>query len=274
MAESVFKDKAVVITGASSGIGRELACQLAARGAWLSLAARNTERLAAVKGECEGRGGNAIAVSTDVCEPAECAALIQQTVEHYSRLDMLVNNAGRTMDATFEEIRDLSIFEQLMRVNYLGSVYCTYHGLPHLKQTQGRIVGVASLAGKTGVPTRTGYAASKHAMAGFFESLRIEVAPYRVSVTMIYPGFVATAIREQALGKDGRPVGLSTVQERDVMTVKTCAELILLAAERRKRELVMTWRGKLGAWVKLIAPGVVDNLARRAISGGRQVKHR
>jgi short-subunit dehydrogenase len=269
MGESVFNDKVVVITGASIGIGRELAYQLAAQGAWLSLAARNTERLAAVRGECEGRGGKAIAVSTDVCESAQCAALIQQTVEHYSRLDMLVNNAGRTMYATFEEIRDLTIFEQLMRVNYLGSVYCTYHGLPYLKQTQGRIVGVASLAGKTGVPTRTGYAASKHAMAGFFDSLRIELAPYKVSVTMIYPGFVATAIREQAFGKDGRSVGRSSVQEHDVMTVETCAQLILLAAEQRKRELVMTWRGKLGAWLKLIAPGLVDNMARRAISAGR-----
>jgi short-subunit dehydrogenase len=154
-------------------------------------------------------------------------------------------------------------------VNYLGSVYCTYYALPYLKQTQGRIVGVASLAGKTGVPTRTGYAASKHAMAGFFDSLRIEVAPYKVSVTMIFPGFVATAIREQAFGKDGQSVGRSTVQERDVMTVETCARLILLAAVQRRRELVMTWRGKLGIWLKLIAPGLVDNMARRAISVGR-----
>jgi NADP-dependent 3-hydroxy acid dehydrogenase YdfG len=117
MVESVFKDKVVVITGASSGIGRELAYQLAAQGAWLSLAARNTERLAGVRTECQGRGGKAIAISTDVSESAQCAALIQETVEKYSRLDMLVNNAGRTMYANFEDIRELSIFEQLMRVS-------------------------------------------------------------------------------------------------------------------------------------------------------------
>ena len=266
MAESVFKDKVAVITGASSGIGRELAYQLAVQGAWLSLAARNTERLAGVRSECQSRGGKAIAISTDVSESARCSELIQRTMAHYSRLDMLINNAGRTMDANFEDIRDLSIFEQLMRVNYLGSVYCTYYALPYLKQTQGRIVGVASLAGKTGVPTRTGYAASKHAMAGFFDSLRIEVAPYKVSVTMIYPGFVATAIREQAFGKDGQSVGRSTVRERDVMTVETCAQLILRATEQRKREVLMTWRGKLGVWLKLITPGLVDYVARQAIN--------
>jgi short-subunit dehydrogenase len=266
MAESVFKDKVVVITGASSGIGRELAYQLAAQGAWLSLAARNTERLAGVKNECRDRGGKAIAISTDVSESAQCSALIQRTLDHYARLDMLINNAGRTMHASFEEITDLSIFEQLMRVNYLGSVYCAYYALPYLKRTQGRIVGVASLAAKTGVPTRTGYAASKHAMAGFFESLRIEVAPYKVSVTVIYPGFVATAIREQAFAKDGQSLGRSAVRERDVMTVETCAHLILRATEQRKREVVMTWRGKLGVWLKLITPGLVDHMARKAIS--------
>jgi short-subunit dehydrogenase len=116
------------------------------------------------------------------------------------------------------------------------------------------------------VPTRTGYAASKHAMAGFFDSLRIEVAPYKVSVTMIYPGFVATAIREQAFGKDGQPVGHSMVRERDVMTVETCAQLILRATEQRKREVLMTWRGKLGVWLKLITPGLVDYVARQAIN--------
>ena len=128
---------------------------------------------------------------------------IRRTVEHYARLDMLVNNAGMTMHANFEDVRDPGIFEKLMRVNYLGSVYCTYYALPYLKHTEGRIIGISSLTGKTGVPTRSGYAASKHAMAGFFDSLRIEAAPSRVSVTMIYPGFVATAVRAQALGVDG-----------------------------------------------------------------------
>jgi short-subunit dehydrogenase len=269
MVQSVFKDKTVIITGASSGIGRELAYQLAAQGAWLSLAARTAERLESVRTECERRGGKAIAISTDVSEPAQCETLIRQTVERFSRIDMLINNAGMTMVANFEDVRDPSIFEKLIRINYLGSVYCTYYALPYLKRTRGRILGVSSLTGKTGVPTRTGYAASKHAMAGFFDSLRIELAPQNVSVTMIYPGFVATAVREQALGGDGQSVGRSTVREREVMPVETCAQIILRAAAQRKREVVMTLRGKIGIWLKLTAPGLVDRIARNAIRTGR-----
>ncbi|RPI02297.1 MAG: SDR family oxidoreductase [Ignavibacteriae bacterium] len=269
MEHSSFKEKVVIITGASSGIGRELAFQLASQGAWLSLAARSTERLEMVKRECERLGGKAIGIPTDVGELVQCEALIRQTVDRYTRLDMLVNNAGITMFANFEDVRDPGIFEKLMRINYLGSVYCTSYALPYLKQTEGRIVGISSLTGKTGVPTRSGYAASKHAMAGFFDSLRIEVAQYKISVTMIYPGFVATAVREQALGEDGKSVGRSTVKESEVMPVDQCARIILRAATQRKREVVMTLRGKIGMWLKLIAPGFVDRIARRAIHSGR-----
>ena len=264
-----FKDKVIIITGASSGIGRELAYQLAAQGACLSLAGRNVERLEAAKTECLKRGGEAIAVQTDVSVPEQCAALVQRTVDEFGRIDTLVNNAGITMWAYFEEVRDLSIFEQIMRVNYLGSLYCTHYALPHLKQTKGLIVGISSLAGKTGVPTRSGYSASKHAMAGFFDSMRIELAPYGVSVSMIYPGFVASEVRARAFGPDGKPLATSPVREGEVMTVEKCATLIVGVMAQRKRELVMTLRGKLGQWLKLIAPGLVDRIASRAIQTGR-----
>ena len=172
---AAFRDNVVVVTGASAGIGAELARQLAAGGARLALAARDAARLEEVAAECRARGGRALAVPTDVGEEAQCAALVERAVAEYGRLDTLVNNAGISMWARFDEITDLSIFERVMRVNYLGSVYCTHHALPHLKRSRGRIVGVSSLTGKTGVPTRSGYAASKHAMAGFFDSLRIEL---------------------------------------------------------------------------------------------------
>jgi short-subunit dehydrogenase len=264
-----FKDKVVIITGASSGIGRELAYQLDAQGAWLSLAARNEERLEAARTESNRRGGRAIAFRTDVCEAEQCFALIQYTVNEFRRIDVLVNNAGISMWAAFEDVSDLSIFEQAMRVNYLGSVYCTYYALPFIKQNHGQIVGISSLTGKAGVPTRSGYAASKHAMVGFFDSLRIEVAPHGVTVTMIYPGFVASEVRTRALGPDGKPLGVSTVQESKVMTAETCARLIIKAMAKRKRELVMTLRGKVGQWLKLIAPGWVDRIASQAIQTGR-----
>ena len=264
-----FRDNVVVITGASEGIGRELARQLADQGAWLSLAARDAAKLEAAAEECRARGGRAIAVPTDVADEAQCRRLIERTVEEYGRIDTLVNNAGLSMWARFDEVTDLAPFERMMRVNYLGSVYCTHAALPYLKRSRGRIVGVSSLTGRAGVPTRSGYAATKHAMAGFFDSLRIELADEGVSVTMVYPGFVSTGIRQRAFGPDGRPLGSSPVRESEVMTPEECARQIVRAAARRRRELLMTARAKVGAWLKLVAPGLVDRIARRAIERGR-----
>lgn len=264
-----FFENVVIITGASAGIGKALALQLVKQGAWLSLADRDVKKLDEVAIQCRRHACKALTVPVDVAQQSQCKNLIEQTVAEYGRIDTLINNAGITMWARFEDIQDLTLIEQIMRVNYFGSVYCTYYALPYLKETQGRIVGISSLTGKTGVPTRSGYAASKHAMAGFFDTIRIELADYGVSVTMIYPGFVATEIRQRAFGPDGWPLGKSPVREDKVMTVETCARLIAQAAAQRKRELVMTLRGRLGLWLKLISPRLVDRFAINAIKERR-----
>jgi len=264
-----MKDNIVVITGASKGIGAELAEQLAARGAALCLAARNGEELEAVAGRCRARGAKVITVKADVGVEADCKAMVDATIAAFGRIDTLVNNAGATMWARFEDIGDMSILQRIMQVNYMGAVYCTHHALPHLKATKGSLVGISSLAGRTGVPTRTGYAASKHAMTGFFDSLRIELDGSGVTVTMIYPGFVSTGIRENASGPDGKPIAVSPVKEGEVMGVEECARIIVAAMETRKREVIMTARGKIGLWLKLVAPGVIDRIAKRAIETGR-----
>jgi short-subunit dehydrogenase len=269
MSSHIFLDKVVIITGASSGIGRALAYQLAEQGAWLSLAARDKDRLLSVAVECEKQGGKAIAIPTDVADENQCSALIRKTHEHYNRIDMLLNNAGISMSARFDEINNLALFDRIMRVNYLGSVFCTYYALPFLKQTKGRIVSVSSLTGKNGVPTRSGYAASKHAMAGFFDSLRIELSDSGVTVTTIYPGFVTSEVRERALDANGKPLGKSHLDENKIMPTEECARLIIKAAEKRRRELVMTLRGKIGLWMKLIAPILIDRVALKAIQSGR-----
>jgi short-subunit dehydrogenase len=259
-----------VITGASSGIGAELALQLARQGARLCLAARSLAGLEAVAADCRAQGGEALACQVDVSDLQQCQALIEQAAAAYGgRIDMLVNNAGITMWALFDQVQDLSIFEKIIHTNYLGSVYCTYYALPYLKQSRGRIVGVSSLTGKTGVPTRSGYAASKHAMAGFFDSLRIELAGSGVSVTMTYPGFVSTGVQARGFGPDGQPLGHNPIRVEDVMSAETCARIILDAAARRRREEVMTLRGKFGLWLKLLAPGLVDRIALNAIKKGR-----
>jgi len=158
-----FSDKTIIITGASEGIGRALALELAPQRPKLVLAARNRKRLESLSAECGELGTDTLIVPTDVTSEDACENLIDETVQHFGQLDVLVNNAGGTMWAQFEEVEDLSIFEHLMRLNYLSGVFCTCHALPHLKRTKGLIVGIASVAGMVGVPTRTGYAASKHA---------------------------------------------------------------------------------------------------------------
>ncbi len=265
---SVFKDHVVVITGASRGIGRELALQLAAHGAWLALAARDGERLQAVAAECAQLDARVVAIPTDVGVQRDCENLIARTVTEFGRIDTLINNAAFGMWAQFDQIADPAFFESLMRVNYLGTVFCTFYALPHLKRTRGRIVGVSSLAGKTGVPMRSGYAASKHAMGGLLDTLRIELMDSGVTVTLALPDFVATEIRKYNLGVDGKPLGASPTHEEKMMSAAECARRIIQGAAKRERETQITPRGSWIALGKLIAPGWVDRLARRAIKQG------
>jgi short-subunit dehydrogenase len=263
-----FKNKVVIITGASAGIGKELAIQLASKGALLVLAARDLKKLKEVAEQCTALGSKTIAVKTDVSLKENCEKLINKTIKQFGRIDALINNAGLTMFTRFDEIENIDLFEKIMKVNYLGSVYCTYFALPYLKESKGRIIGISSLTGKTGVPTRTAYSASKHAMAGFFDSLRIELKDSGVSVTMIYPGFVATEVRQRALGANGKPLGTSHLNESNVMSVSECATQIIEAAEKRKRELVMTFKAKLGLWIKLVNPNLVDAISLKSIEEG------
>jgi len=264
-----MRDKVVAITGASKGIGAELARQLAAKGAKLVLAARSEKELEQVAADCRNAGASVVTVKADVTNERDCQAIVSGAVVAFGRLDAFVNNAGATMWARFEDIQDMSILRRLMDVNYMGSVYCTRHALPHLKQSRGLIVGISSLAGRTGVPTRTGYSAAKHAMTGFFDSLRIELDEYGVAVTMIYPGFVATGIRENSTGPDGQPIKVDPVREGEVMSVGDCVRRIVVAMERREREVVMTARGKIGMILKVFVPSLIDRIAKRAVDRRR-----
>jgi short-subunit dehydrogenase len=264
-----YTGKTVVLTGASSGIGKAMAIALAEQRPRLVLAARDEAALQEVAAACQEKGADTLVVPTDVSVPEQCEKLVRAAVERFKVLDVLVNNAGIGMIARFDEITDLSIYERLMKVNYLGSVYPTYYALPHLKASRGQIVVMASLAGLTGVPTRTGYAASKHAVFGFFDSLRIELHGTGVDVTVIAPYFVRSEIHRRAAGGDGKPLGTSSMQEDRIMTAEDCAAESLRAMERRQRVLVMTVKGKLGRLVRPLVPGLVDYLARRAVEKGR-----
>ncbi|MGS0682425.1 SDR family oxidoreductase [Shewanella sp. 125m-7] len=261
--------KVVIITGASEGIGRALALALAAHDCRLVISARNLERLQSLAAEISTLGHTPLVQVADVAEQLECEALIHACIAHFGKLDILVNNAGMTMWSRFDELKDLSVLSKIMQVNYLGPIYLTHAAIPYLKQTQGQIVAVASLTGMTGVPLRSGYAASKHAVIGFFDSLRIELSDDKVAVTVICPDFVVTQTHKRALDAHGQPLGETPMLEAKIMTAEACAQMMLPAIAKRQRLLITSFRGRIGRWFKIIAPRLIDKIARRAIESGR-----
>jgi short-subunit dehydrogenase len=260
MKKQTFLENVIIITGASSGIGQRLALRLAEQGAWLTLAARNIEHLEEISQQCHQLGGKAIVIHTDVADQSQCKNLIESTVANYGRIDILINNAGFGVASRFDELNELSLFEKVIQVNFFGSVYCTHYALPYLKKTHGRLVAISSIRGKLPSATADGYGASKHAMAEFFASLRNELVDSGVSVTIIYPNWVSTGITGRAIKADGMPTGKISIHEKGAMSAETCAKIIVKAVAKRKRDVVMSFEGKLGLWLRLIAPKMVDQI--------------
>lgn len=261
-----FAGKVILITGASDGIGAELARQLAQERARLVLASRTQETLERVAVECRALGAEAISVVTDVAVEDDCRHLINRAIEAYGQIDVLVANAGVSMHARFAAIEDFSTFERLFRINAMGTIWCVRYAYPHLKASRGLIVGVSSLAGRTGVPERTTYCTSKYAQTGFLDALRIEAADDGIDVMVAFPGVVATEIRRRGWNARGEPAGVSGLSEADAMPVAVCARLIADGMRARRREVVMGARGRVGLWLKLVAPTVVDRMARAALA--------
>ena len=258
----------IVITGASDGIGAEVARQLARREGGklaLVLAARSRDKLEQVAIDCRQLGAQALAHPTDVGVQADCKALIEAAVSTYGRIDILINNAGMSAHALFADVKDLDWYENLMRINHWGAVWCTHAALPHLRHARGHIVAVSSQLGFVGLPGRSAYCATKGAMNMFFEALRLELAPHGVGVTLSYPGVVATAIRERGFDAGGKAAGRSSLDESGAMSVQTCAGLLIAGMDRRERDTIMTAKGKLARWLRLLAPGLLDRIALKAV---------
>jgi short-subunit dehydrogenase len=259
MKPNAFHDRVVIVTGASAGIGRSLALLLAGQGAKVVIAARRADRLEKIAEQCHAFCGEVMVIPTDVSDEMQCKALIDKTIAAYGRLDMLINNAGMAASALFDEFPDLHLFKQTMDINFYGAVYCTYYALPYLKKTRGRIVAVSSLGGKTAVPYNTPYCSSKYAMHGFYDSLRMELKQHDVSCTVICPWWVATEFHEAQLTKEGMSRGQRgrAYYTKKTMTSDRCAEIILNAAEKRRREVLMG-PGTLATWLKVISPRFLD----------------
>lgn len=273
MASTQFTQQAVIITGASSGIGEALALRLAAEGAWLGLAARRADRLEAVAEACRRIGGRAVALPTDVSDEQACRALVEHIHREYGRLDMLVNNAGLTVAAKLADLHNLDLFRHVMNVNFYGALYCTYYALPHLLAGAGRLVNVSSMGGKLAIPYNSGYVASKFALGGLSNALRLELARAGVSVTLVCPHWVVSEFHESYLDRDGQqkgPAGRALYTKR-TMTADRCAQITLEAARRRKREVLMG-PAKPVLWLQALSPALADRLIQGAFM--RSVRRR
>jgi short-subunit dehydrogenase len=250
--------KVVIITGASSGIGRALAKDFFLRGAKLTLGARRIDQLEELKTDLGG--SEILCIETDVTQETDCQRLIDRTVERYGRIDILINNAGISMRALFKDM-DLEVMRRLMNVNFYGTVYCTKFALPYLLETKGSLAGIISIAGYVGLPGRTAYSASKFAVRGFLDTIRIEHLHSGLHVLVAAPGFTASEVRKVALTADGSPQGETPRNEGTMMSAETCAHFIAEAVIKRKRELILTFtEGKLTVFLGKFFPSLLDRL--------------
>ena len=254
-----MKDKVIIITGASSGIGKALAIECARRGAKLTIAARNLSKLEELSVELSSLGSDVLCIKADVSIEEDCRELILKTVETYSKIDVLINNAGISMRAIFEEV-DLNVLKKLMDTNFWGTVYCTKFALPYLIKSGGSVVGISSIAGQKGLPGRTGYSASKFAMQGFLEVVRIENRKKELHVLIACPGFTSSNIRNLSLTKDGTSQGETPLDESKLMPAEEVARQICNCIEKRKRTLILTTQGKMTVLLNKFFPSFMDKM--------------
>jgi short-subunit dehydrogenase len=260
-----MRDKVVIITGASSGIGKACAYRFSEEGGKVVLAARNEKKLKEIEQELTYQSRSVLAVKTDVSLEEECKRLIDKAVNEYGGIDILVNNAGLSMRGLFEET-DLAVLKKLMDVNYWGTVYCTKHAMPYLLKARGSVIGISSIAGFQGLPGRTGYSSSKFAMHGFLETLRVETLKKGLHVMIAAPGFTSTHVRKSALGPDGEIQGESPRDESKMMTPEKVAKVISRGIKKRKNLIIMTTEGKMTVLLRRVVPKLIDKITYRIMA--------
>ena len=253
-----FDGKVVIVTGASSGIGLASARLFGSLGAKVVMAARSIDKMLELAPSV-APAERVLAVRCDVTSEEDCRALIEQTLERFGGIDILVNNAGISMRAMFKDL-DLSVIHRLMDVNFWGTVNCTKAALPHLLQSKGQVVGVISIAGYSALPARTGYSASKYAVRGFLDTIRIEHLKDGLGVLVFAPGYTASNVRKAALTADGTPQGESPLEEDKLMSAEDCAKCLAKALARRRSQVTLTPLGRATVWAHRLFPGLIDRL--------------
>ena len=257
---SYFKDKVVIVTGGTDGIGKALVEELISHGAKVATCARNYDKIYNLQLEFS----NVLlhAQTCDVSNEQDCKKFIDSTIKIFGGIDILINNAGITMRALFKDV-ELDVMRKVMDINFWGAVYCTRHALPSILERKGTVVGISSVAGYRGLPGRSGYSASKHAMQGWLEALRTELLDTGVNVMWASPGFTTSNIRNVALNKEGESHGKSPMDESKLMSPKEVAEIVLKAIEKRKRSVVMTFTGKRTVFMNRFFAAATDKLVNK-----------
>lgn len=266
MARRSFNGATVLVTGAGGGLGRAIAEQFAAAGAHVVALDKDAAAVASLQASLEARGRACLALPCDVTDADACTRAVAAAIERFGALDVLVNNAGMSHRSGLAET-DLAVIRRVMDVNFFGAVHCTKAALPRLIERRGLVIAISSVAGYTPLIARTGYAASKHALHGFFESLRTEVAPQGVRVMMVCPSFIATQIDRNALGGDGQPVRHAQVTTGRPLTADAAAQQIVAGAARGRRLLLVGRTAWLAWWVSRFAPALYERLMARRLRG-------
>jgi short-subunit dehydrogenase len=254
---SLFKDKVVVITGGSDGIGKSLVEMFLKMGAKVATCGRNYDKFYQLQQTNVSKP--LLIQAADVSKELDCKNFIDKVIANYGTIDILINNAGVSMRALFADV-ELDTLKKVMDINFWGAVYCTKFCLPYITQNKGTIVGVSSIAGYRGLPGRTAYCASKFAVNGWLEALRTELLNTGVNVMWVCPGFTSSNIRNAALNSNGTSQGETTMDEGKMMTSEACATHIINAIEKKKRTLVLTFTGKRTVFMNKFFPALADKL--------------
>ncbi len=252
-----FKDKVVVVTGGTEGIGKALVDALLTMGAKVATCGRNHDKLYRLQSEHPSDFLHTMVA--DVSNENDCRRFIETTLKVYGGIDILINNAGISMRALLKEA-NMEVIKKVMDINFYGSVYCTKYALDSLMERKGTIVGVSSIAGYRGLPGRSGYSASKFALQGWLEAIKTELMGDGVHVMWVCPGFTTSNIRQAALNKDAHEHGDTPMDESKMMSAEECAGHILHAIRKKKRSLVLTFTGKRTVFMQKFLPGLADKL--------------
>jgi short-subunit dehydrogenase len=260
-----MKDKVVIITGGSSGIGKALAMEFGNQGSKILITGRNKTELDKTIWELSGKGLTIAAFQGDVTSEDDNKKMVAEAIRKYGRIDVLINNAGISMRALFEDV-DLSVIRKVMDINFYGVLNATKYCLPEIKKNRGSVIGISSIAGFRGLPGRSGYSASKFALNGFLEVLRTELLHSGVHVLTACPGFTSSNIRKKSLTKDGTSQGESPRNEDTMMSAEECAVHIYRATVKRKRTLILTTQGKLAVFFNKWLPSFTDKMVYREMA--------